>query len=663
VSSSVSGSALPRSSAPRTLSETARATAPRGSGQAHGGPRDAPVIVALGACFAALIALTWRRWGVPEIDAGAELTTADLVKHGAVLYRDVRYYYGPLGLYSLALTFRLLGTSFTTAYAFGLAQAAAILMAFYALARQWLDPLMAGLGSAVVLAIGFSGTAFDFVLPHTDSATFGLLCLLLMLLGMARGRLLWAGAMAGLVGLTRPEFEAVAVAALAAHVMATWRMEGRAMAARAAWRLALPAVAIPVVVLGWFAWRAGPSTLLRENLWPVKFIRVGAKTESDWMPFTAASLLALAMRAGIYLGLLAGLVKSAEGWRRQREAGRAYGLGGGPPGAALRLPHSCPIAGPPFPGLRASVRGATARVAWLWPLAATALAIALTDGLLRASGVLSTQRTAIELEMRHLTLGMSWLPALGLAGAAVAAVRLWRGESSPLGGGWPADVALIVAAAGLGARAYNAFTTEGSYAPYYAAPLVLLLAILHTRVAERRPQARGAAIGALALVAAGLATFALGGLYIHDDTPVHTPRGTFMTTAAAAPAIEGAVRAIDAATHPSQPILAAPVDGGLYFMADRPPALYELSLLPGLLATSSEEAAAVARLRREHVTLAVIGARDFSPWGTPTFGTDYAPLLGGYLRSVATSMTTIGTFRDPVGGTTPSRGFTVMRLG
>ena len=45
----------------------------------------------------------------------------------------------------------------------------------------------------MLLAIGFSGTAFDFVLPHTNSATFGLLCVLGMLLALARGRMLWAG--------------------------------------------------------------------------------------------------------------------------------------------------------------------------------------------------------------------------------------------------------------------------------------------------------------------------------------------------------------------------------------------------------------------------------------------------------------------------------------
>jgi hypothetical protein len=645
---------------PRGGEGTAAAPRARSRGWATG-PGERPVVAALALCFAALTALTWRKWGVPEIDAGAELTTADLVKHGAVLYQDVRYYYGPLGLYALVLSFKVFGTSFTTAYAFGLAQAAAICAVFYALARQWLAPLTAGLASAVVMAIGFSGTAFNFVLPHTNSGTIGLLCLLALLLALARERLVLAGVAAGLVCLTRPEFAAVALAALAAFAIARWRFDGRAAALAAAWRMALPALAIPALVYGWFALRVGLHDLVGENLWPTKFVKVGAKTEQSWMPLTASSLVGLAARAAIYLGLLAALVATVESWRRRRGAAR----------------------------LRAC-----------WPLAAAIAVFALLDGALRASGLLVGQRTAIEEELRHLMLGMSWLPALALALAAVAAVRLWRRGDSPLGRpddaalgqsgeagrhgnaslpvprgavsagrgeelpgpGWPADLALIVVAAGLGLRAYNAFTTYGSYAPYFAAPLVLLLGILHARVAERRPQARVAALGTLGLVAVGLAAYALGGQYSHYNTPVHTPRGTFVTSAEAAPALQAAVDQIDTHTTPNQRVLAAPVDGGLYFMSNRRPALRELSILPGLIATSAEEQAAIARLRSEHVTLAAVGAREFASWGTPTFGVNYDPLLGAYLRGTASSATVAGTLTDPVGGTNPSKGFTVYRL-
>ncbi len=621
----------PRGTAPAVPDRAAGTTTRRGDALRTTGPGDRPVVAALALCFAALTALTWRKWGVPEIDAGAELSTADLIKHGAVLYQDVRYYYGPLGLYSLALSFKLFGTSFTTAFAFGLAQAAAILAVFYVLARQWLAPLSAGLASAVLLAIGFSGTAFNFVLPHTNSGTIGLLCLLAMLLALARERLVPAGVAAGLVCLTRPEFAAVAAGALVAFAVARWRFEGRAAALSAAWRIALPALAIPAVVYGWFAMRVGLHDLIAENLWPTKFVQVGAKTEQSWMPFTAASIVALAARAAIYLGLLGALVATVEMGRRRRGASRVL---------------AC------------------------WPLLAAFAVIGLVDVALRAGGLAPGTREAIEQEARHLMLGMSWLPALGFALAAVAAVRLVRRGSSPLGRpgdspsgpGWPADLALIVVAAGLGLRAYNAFTTYGSYAPYFAAPLVLLLGILHARLAERRPQARLAVLGALGLVAAGLAAYALGGQYSHDNTAVHTPRGTFVTSAAAAPALQAAVNQIDTYTTPDQRVLAAPVDGGLYFMADRQPALRELSILPGLIATPAEERAAIARLRSEHVTLAAVGAREFASWGTPTFGVNYDPLLGAYLRASASSTAVVGTLVNPVGGTNPSKGFTVYRL-
>ncbi len=150
----------------------------------------------------------------------------------------------------------------------------------------------------MLLAIGFSGTAFNFVLPHTNSGTIGLLCLLAMLLALTRERLVLAGVAAGLVCLTRPEFAAVAVGALAAFVIARWRFEGRAAAlAVAAWRLALPAIAIPAVVYGWFAMRVGMHDLIAENLWPTKFVQVGAKTEQSWMPFTAGSVVGLWPRA------------------------------------------------------------------------------------------------------------------------------------------------------------------------------------------------------------------------------------------------------------------------------------------------------------------------------------------------------------------------------
>ena len=46
--------------------------------------------------------MSWRKWGTPEIDAGVDLTTAAQAVHGHLPYDDVRYFYGPLGIYALA---------------------------------------------------------------------------------------------------------------------------------------------------------------------------------------------------------------------------------------------------------------------------------------------------------------------------------------------------------------------------------------------------------------------------------------------------------------------------------------------------------------------------------------------------------------------------------
>jgi hypothetical protein len=391
--------------------------------------------------------------------------------------------------------------------------------------------------------------------------------------------------------------------------------------------MALPGLLIPIVIYGLFAESAGTSRLLWENLWPKDFIRIaGFKTQQHWMPFTPGSFIGVALRFAIYGGLLAAVV-----------------------GSVLKL---------------RAAKGTAARIKGLWPLAAAFLGLAVIFGLLRATGIVADQREAIQDEVTNLTLGMTWLPALAFAAAAWAGVRFLRRESSPLGGSWPVDLALLVAAAGLGLRAYNAFATEGSYAPYYAAPLVVLLAILHQRVADRYPQARVAVLGVLGLVAAGLLAYSLHGLYGDQTTTVHTPRGDFVTTAASAKAIQGAVDEVDRRTKPGDAILAAPSDGGLYFMTDRRPALYEVMLLPGLLDTVADERRAVAELRRERVRLAVVAARDFSLWGSGTsFGGNYNRTLGAYLRDATRSSTVVGTLEDPQAGTNPSNGARVLTLG
>ena len=217
------------------------------------------------------------------------MTTADLIKHGALAYRDVRYYYGPLGVYSMALSFKLFGTSFTTAFGFGLVQTAAN-------HRRLLRPRPSLAGAAHRRpgdapccwrsASRARPTTSCCRTPTRRPSASSACCWRCS--RSRRERPLSRAPRSALVGLTRPEYPRVG----GRHGgrlrwSARGASQGRASAWRASWRLALPAIAIPAVVLGVVCGsRSASRSSFTENLWPVKFLHGGVNTEQHWVPLT-----------------------------------------------------------------------------------------------------------------------------------------------------------------------------------------------------------------------------------------------------------------------------------------------------------------------------------------------------------------------------------------
>jgi hypothetical protein len=608
----------------------ASVASPRRSRRASSGARlaafarsaDGVAVAGLTLLFVVLAAISWRKWGTPEIDAGSELTTAAQAVRGHLPYEEVRYFYGPLGVYTLAGAFKLFGATLSTAYAFGLATTVAIVASFYALARQFLRPLTAGLSASVLLAIGFSGTQFNFILPHTNSATLGLLLVLLELLALVRGRPLLAGLAIGAATLTRVEFAAAAGLAALCWLIGVWRNEGFPAVRRLLLPIAAPAIAIPLVVLGTLAAQVGANKFFWENLWPVEFLRAaGFNAYREWTPFDLASVASSLARGFIYFSLLAGLIAAAVKFSAARGIDR----------------------------LRA-----------LWPLAAAGLAVAVVLGLWHVSGIFAGAESSVQEETRQLLVGMTVLPILSLIAAALVAYRFLRRESAPLTGSWPLDLALAATALLLTSRAYDEFTMS-SAAPYYAAPAVLLLGLLHQRIAERWPSARTASMGALAAVAAGIALYSAFALYPDKSTTVHTAVGNYVGANDSAAVEQGAIDFVRSHSSPSEPILALPADAGVYFLSNRQPALYENMFLPGLIVTAAEQRDAIAQLQREHVRYALISSRDTSAFETGRFGVGYDQLLGKYLRS-GRLVKTLGDPSIAPGGGNPSQGFRIYEL-
>jgi hypothetical protein len=590
-------------------------------GRLSGG--DARALAGVLAWLVVLTILSWKAWGNPELDPGNDLTVADLVAHGELAYEDVRYFYGPAGLYALAGAFGVFGTSFTVAFAFGYLQTLAILGVFYALARHWLRPLYAGLATAALASIGFSGTLFNFVLPHTNAATFGLLFVLLQVLAVTRGRWVAAGLAGGATALTRPEFAGFAVAVAAGAALGTWRAATLRAALGVLVRQALPAVALAVVVLGAFAIPVGLHRLLFENLVPLDFLRVsGLRFQEGWAPFNFSSLVEVSLRGLVYGGLLAALALSIAEWRRRQGAAR------------LLAP---------------------------WPLAVALTGLAALDGILRVTGAFPGSLREVEEECTRLLIGMSWLPLAVAAAAVWALLRLRRGEESPLGGAWAADLALVAGALACAVRSYNAFTTD-VYSTYYAALPLLVAAIGHQILADRWPAARPAPAVALAAIAASLTVHAYVGLYRDHGTTVRTARGSYAADDLAGPEIQRAVDFLRARTRPDETALVLPDDPGIHFMTELRPALYELTFLPGTLDSVSDERRAVARLRRERPRFVVIGARRFDQYGKPEIGVDFNRVLVDFVKRAYRPVATFGDYDHPPRNAEPARAFRIYEL-
>ena len=426
-----------------------------------------------------------------------------MIAEGHQPYVDIRYFYGPLGVYALGGTFAVFGASFTTAFAFGLVQAAAICAVFYLLSRRLLDVVPPPASRSLIvrrdrlLRDRLQLRPPPHQLRHLRAADDWLL----MLLALSHKRLLLASLAAGLVCLTRPEFAAIAVLTLGAYLLGTWSPGG-------GWRPTLRALprsrgpragSSPGSSYAVLAAEAGASQLFTENLWPVDFLStagftsqksVGAENdlESSWHLCPGGHLLTL----------FAAVVD-----RR--------------------------VAGPAQERHTAGERA-------LLPTRRRSAGLGLVDLVWRVLGIWEAGPQAVQGELNppdHRDELAAGARLRRLRPARRAFPQRERARSPATG---PSTWRWSPAAAALGARAYDAFTAEGSYAPYYAPPLVLLLAALHDRVAKRWPQARWAA------AAVAVPAVAVGGAPTGrcarpaQKRVVHTERGSFKTTAASAPA-------------------------------------------------------------------------------------------------------------------------------
>lgn len=150
----------------------------------------APLAAVLAACGHALYA-GWGRWGDPFIDTGRELELPRRLLEGEALYSRLRFYYGPLAPHVNALLYRTFGVHLDVLAAAGAVTGVLTALVLYALTRRFTTRLGAAVAAVTfVYTCAFAAlhpiAIFNWVVPYSYSATYGMLAALLSLLFLVR---------------------------------------------------------------------------------------------------------------------------------------------------------------------------------------------------------------------------------------------------------------------------------------------------------------------------------------------------------------------------------------------------------------------------------------------------------------------------------------------
>jgi len=553
---------------------------------------DALALVLTFAVVIGLTIVTWGTWGDLGRDTGYDFVAATRVAHGQLPYVDYLYYYGPLAPFLLGFAALLGGGGILTFSIAGLILTYAIVAATYALARTQTGATGAAIVAIATGAIAFSPTNLSYVVPHTYSESLAILLALLFLLSLSAAATrpsgaLMAGVAAGLVSLTRPEFELGVAAAGLVWLVA--RARSGSGSRREVVALVAPAALVPALVYGAFLVFISPHRLFFENLYPVDTLRAGGSA-------------ILRSQAPLTLGSFAHVV----------EYFALYAVGVGVLFVGSRLLRRMPVA----------AAGSVIGVATVLVLAVTAV---------RPEAI----RSRLEWVFGGIPLAATLL-TLFLIGRHVVRRRAMTPREATF-------LATIVLLAVVAAKTYDGFffLADRAQPAVYLAPFVF--------VALARVHLVDLGVSRMAVLTGGvwlaiLACICLG-LTVKDaraqSAAVSGPGGTIRVTPAEAPLYRAAVGTIDAGSRPGDPILIAPQLTALYSLTGRVDPLPEISLVPGALAAPGAERKAIATLERDHVRLVLTDRHTFPEYGQTSFGKSFDIGLAAWIRRHFRHVTTL----------------------
>jgi len=556
------------------------------------------------AVFLLLVATSWNRWLEPYVDSGRELMAPWRIARGESLYRDVRFFHGPLGPYLAAGVEGLVERSLPARFALGALVALLHVEALRRLARRFLSPGRAALAVASVVAIAFflrPGGCHVFPFSLDTSLATAAIAWAIVLAGAGSQRAAWAaGGALAVALLSRPELGLAALAAL---------LIDRARPAGPRRRRLLPLGVAPVAAAaaGYLAVSRGtPLETLRGEGWlailrpPSEFRTIYAA----YAGFDAPALrIAELLLAAAVLTLVAGLL-----WIGARAAQRSA-----TPSTARSVEAGALL-----------LLAAAAVLAWR-PPAALAETVRLFPPVIRV------------------------VPPLVLAAAASRFVRrVWgRPERGPFAG-VPDAVLLLGALFSL-----RMLLVAGYFGPYNAflLPLPLLgafagLFAAADSLASRAPRLPRLVAGAVAVLLLSRVA-ALRDVFRHPGwSPVATPAGSLFLPQPVAGATRAALADLDRRVPPGGSLTGFPEVGFLNYALGRPNPLAQDQFFPGHLDAAAERAV-IARLGAApphaivYANVLAVGHR------AEVFGRDYLRALDAHVRGRFTPAASFGPGSGP----------------
>jgi len=227
-------------------------------------------LMVLGGLVVFFLVTSWRKWPDPLIDFGCEIYSPWRLANGAVLYRDIDCFYGPLSKYFNAVLFKCFGTGLIVLVTANLVVFAAILVVVYGLCRRAWGAGSALAASAVFIAVfGFSQFVktgnYNYATPYAHEATHGfLICLLLVILLVRCAeeatlrRSFFAGGLFGLTAVLKPEIMlAAGLITFTMAVMQWWHRKQLRLSTIVAWAggAALPTLGFIVYFAAYLPWK------------------------------------------------------------------------------------------------------------------------------------------------------------------------------------------------------------------------------------------------------------------------------------------------------------------------------------------------------------------------------------------------------------------------